>query len=308
MADLVSATTRGRVLEIVFTRPPVNAFSLQMDWDMYRAFRKLHDDPDLLVGLLRSGCEIFSAGMDLKETAETQDQQALIEEGGLAPGGMGGLVEFWELKKPVVTAVNGHAVGGGFEMILASDVIVAAEDAEFWLPEMERGFLADAGAVQRLGRCLPYHVAMDLMLTGRHMTAAEAKHWGLVNEVVPLSRLLDRAREIADRISEQSPLALQALKEVFPTMSAMSVRDAFQITRAATRAKGSGETGFPWYERMMASSDYLEGSKAFVEKRKPRWRDFGSDLLSRETDSLKQQEARAEADRTAMWRARNTQS
>ncbi len=293
MTPLVTTTRRGRVLEIVFTRPPVNAINLEADWALYRAFRALHDDPQLTVGLFTSGCEIFCAGADLKEMAHVEDPNAYLEEGNLCPGGLGGLVELWELKKPVVSAVNGHTIGGGFELVLASDLILAAEDAEFWLPEMQRGFLADGGAVQRLGHCLPYHVAMELMLTGRHMSAAEAKHWGIVNEVLPRDRLLARAREVAELISEQSPLALQALKEVFPAMSAMNPREAFALTRAAIAARDSNRTGFPWYERMSMSSDFLEGSKAFVEKRRPEWRDYGADLIAREAEALDRREAAA---------------
>jgi crotonobetainyl-CoA hydratase len=266
--DAVRTLRRGKVLEITLDRPPANAINRAASYALHDAFRALRDDPDLLVGIITgAGDRIFSAGWDLKEVAAGTEPSrgAAID---LGPGGLGGLTEFWALHKPVVAAVDGHAVGGGFELAMAADVIVAAEHAEFFLPEMQRGFLPDAGAVQRLPRLVPHHVAMDLMLTGRRMGAAEAARWGLVRDVVPRGRALERAREVADGIARGAPLAVQALKEVVATITPLPLREAF----ARTRQGWAGGSGMPLYERMMRSEDYAEGPRAFAEKRPPVWK------------------------------------
>jgi crotonobetainyl-CoA hydratase len=264
----VRTSVRGKVLEVVFDRPPANAINRRASYELYDAFKHLRDDPDLMVSILTGGGErFFSAGWDLKEIA-SGDELAGADEMDLGPGGLGGITEFFDLKKPVIAAVNGFAVGGGFEMALAADIVVAAEHVEFFLPEMQRGFLPDSGAVQRLARRLPYNVAIDLMLTGRHMSAAEAKHWGLVRDVVPAERLLDHCRAIADELADAAPLALQALKEVMATITPLSIEDAFKRTRLGWQ----GLAGMPIYEKMMRSEDYSEGPRAFAEKRKPVWK------------------------------------
>ena len=165
----------------------------------------------------------------------------------------------------MIGAVNGVAIGGGFELALAADILLAAEHAEFWLPEMERGFLASAGAIQRLPRRIPYNVAMDLFLTGRHMGAEEAKHWGLVREVVSAGRLLERARALADRLAGSAPLALQAMKAIMPAIMTLPLPQAMEKTKP-------GNSGVPVYEKMMDSEDAIEGPRAFAEKRKPVWK------------------------------------
>jgi crotonobetainyl-CoA hydratase len=171
----------------------------------------------------------------------------------------------------VIAAVNGMAVGGGFEIVLACDVVLAADHAQFFLPEMQRGFLPDAGAVQRLPRKLPLNVAMEMMLTGRRMDAAEAKHWGLASHVFPRVELMARAREMAESIAAGAPLALRALKAVVPAMLEGTLKEAFDLTRKAVAARGDGSSGLPVYERMLTSEDFLEGARAFAEKRAPRF-------------------------------------
>ena len=165
----------------------------------------------------------------------------------------------------MIAAVNGATIGGGFEVALAADIILAADHVEFWLPEMERGLLADAGAIQRLPRLVPYNVAMELLYTGRHLSAQEAKHWGLVHEVLPLAELMPRARELAQQIADGAPLALQALKEVVPAIVDLPLRDAFASLKP-------GQCVLPLYNGMLASEDFLEGPRAFAEKRKPVWK------------------------------------
>jgi crotonobetainyl-CoA hydratase len=267
MADgVVTVERRGKVLEITLDRPPANAMDDATNFAMYDAFKLLQDNDDLLVGLLTSRGRIFSAGWDLKVVAQANSPSE-TEYAVPAPGGQGGLVENWELTKPVICAVGGHAVGGGFELVLAADIVLCAEHVEFWLPEMDRGFIPVAGAVQRLPRKVPYNVAMELMYTGRRMGAAEARHWGLVSEVLAADELLPRARELADQIAQGAPLALQALKAIMPVVTQMTVREAMD----AVKRTQMEEKTHPVFVNMMNSDDFLEGPRAFAEKRKPVW-------------------------------------
>jgi len=273
VADFVHAAKRGHVLEITMDRPPANAINRRFSEEMYEALSWLQDDVDLRCGLVTgTGDRIFSAGWDLKEVAASDDNaDALSATDGLK-GGFAGIVEFWDLKKPVVGAINGVAVGGGFEIALACDVLVAADHAEFFLPEMQRGFLPDAGAIQRLPRLIPYNVALELFLTGRRMGAAEAKHWGLVHAVVPRQQLMQNARALADEIASGAPLALQALKEALGAMMHLPLPESFDVTRRAIESGGSGKSGLPIYETMLFSDDFMEGARAFAEKRKPNFK------------------------------------
>lgn len=263
----VQVTVNGGVLEVAMARPPVNAINLSLSRQMYDAFRQLNEDDSLRVGLLHSAGNaknIFSAGWDLKAFAAGESVDA--EQGfDLGPGGLGGLPEFFGLYKPVVVAVAGGAIGGGFELALGGDVIVCAEDAWFWLPEMQRGFLPDAGAIQKLHHRIPYNVAVDMIMTGRKMYADEAKHWGLVRDVVPVDKLMDHAREVAATIAAGAPLVAVALKEFLRRYGHASVEQS----HAATRRAWVGQSDLPNYERMIQSDDFREGSVAFAEKRDP---------------------------------------
>ena len=264
MAEPVRIERRGKVLEVTLDRPPVNAIDKATSLAIYEAFRELQDDDGLLIGIITgAGERVFSAGWDLKAVAAAESREDL--EADESPGGFAGLTEFWDLHKPVIAAVNGATIGGGFELALSADIIVAAEHAEFWLPEMERGFLASAGAIQRLPRRIPYNVAMDLFLTGRRMGAEEAKHWGLVRDVVPADRLMEHVRTIADALSEGAPLALQAMKAIMPAIMPLPLEDAMRRTKR-------GKSGVPIFEKMTDSEDALEGPRAFAEKRKPNWK------------------------------------
>lgn len=266
MAISVTTIKKGKVMEVTLNRPPVNAIDLQTSCDLYEAFQQIQQDPEIRVGIITAaGEKIFSAGWDLKEFAETGDDIVESAEYDLGPGGLGGMSEFWGLKKPIIAAVNGKAIGGGFEMLLAADIILAAEHVQFWLPEVKLGFLADAGGIQRLPKRVPYNVAAELMLTGRRLGAEEAKHWGLVSEVLPSDQLLARAHELAADIAEGAPLSLQALKEVMTETESLTVEDSFKRTRQAWK----GDSGLPVFETMLHSEDYLEGSRAFSEKRPP---------------------------------------
>ena len=266
MTDEIRIERHPRVIEITLDRPPANAINAEVSHAIHAALSELQENDDLSVGIITGGGErFFSAGWDLKEIAAFDDVAEAVESAYASPGGFAGISEFWELKKPVIAAVNGMAVGGGFEIALACDLVLAADHSEFFLPEMQRGFLPDVGAVQILPRRIPYNVAMDLLYTGRRMGVDEAQHWGLVREACPLPQLRDRALELASEIARGAPLALQALKEVVPAIHALPLPQAFAATKP-------GNADLPVYQRMLQSNDFLEGPRAFAEKRDPVWK------------------------------------
>ena len=262
MADGVHVTRRGRVLEILLDRPKVNAIDLATSRRLGEAFVTLRDDPELWVGVLSAaGARIFSAGWDLKALDSGETQLENWWEGEDASlGGFAGITEMWDLNKPVIAAVNGLAIGGGLELALACDLIIAAEHVELALPELPLGIVPDAGALQRLPRRIPYNIAMEMLLLGRRMSAAEAARHGLINKVVPADQLMATARDWADRLAASAPLALQTVKEVLRAIEAESIEGAFTTMRTGT---------LPTYKAMLASDDAREGVRAFVEKRAP---------------------------------------
>jgi crotonobetainyl-CoA hydratase len=165
------------------------------------------------------------------------------------------------LNKPVIGAINGLAFGGGFEIALSCDLLIAAEHATFALPEINSGTVADAASI-KLPRRIPFHVAMDLLLTGRRIDAREAKQWGLVNEIVPAEQLMTRARELAQQLADGPPLVFAAIKEIIRETTHLSIEQAFeQVTRRH----------LPTVDRLYSSEDQKEGARAFAEKRKPVW-------------------------------------
>ncbi len=259
MSDPLKVVERGAVLEITLDRPKANAIDSSTSRVLSDAFVSFRDNERLRVAIVTgAGEKFFSAGWDLKSAARGDEDD---QEYG--PGGFAGLTELWDLNKPVIAAVNGITVGAGFELALACDLILAAEHAEFFLPETGLGNMADAGGVQRLPRRLPYFVAMDLLLTGRRMGAKEAAHHGLVSEVLPGSKLMDRARELADYLAVRAPLSIAALKEVLRATEHVSVREAFALIK-------SGKLDA--YQKMISSEDFREGPQAFAEKRPPRFK------------------------------------
>lgn len=262
----VRVATYDQIVEITIDRAPANAINPAVSAAIYEALSMLQNDDDLRVGIITgSGDRIFSAGWDLKEIASFENNEDAVNSAFDCPGGFAGISEFWGLKKPVISAINGMAVGGGFEIALATDLIVAADHVEFFLPEMQRGFLPDVGAVQILPRRVPYNVAMDLLYTGRRMSAQEALHWGLVCRVCPLPELMELTRELAREIARGAPLALQALKEVVPAVYNLPMPQAFAATKP-------GNAELPIYQRMLMSEDFMEGPRAFAEKRAPVWK------------------------------------
>lgn len=266
MSDQVRVEIHDKIIEITIDRPPANAINPAVSSAIYEALSTLQNDDGLRVGIITGGGErIFSAGWDLKEIAAIDSNEEAINSAFECPGGFAGISEFWGLKKPVISAVNGMAVGGGFEIALATDLIVAADHVEFFLPEMQRGFLPDVGAVQILPRRVPYNVALDLLYTGRRMSAQEALHWGLVSRVCPLPELMDTVRALARDIARGAPLALQALKEVAPAIYNLPIEKAFAATKPGNRE-------LPIYQKMLMSEDFMEGPRAFAEKRDPVWK------------------------------------
>lgn len=255
----VKTERRGRVLEIVLDRPKANAIDAATSKALGEAFRQLAEDDGLSVAIVTGGGDrFFSAGWDLKAAAEGEPPDA--DQG---VGGFAGLTEYWDLKKPVVAAVNGMALGGGFELALAADMVVAAEHAEFALTEASIGLVADSGGVIRIPRRLPRAVAMEMLMTGRRASAAELAVWGLINEVVPGRRLMEAARGLAERVAASAPLSLQAIKEIDRASQGAGEREAFRIMR---------EADLPVYRRVYASEDAAEGMAALADKRSPNWK------------------------------------
>ena len=258
MTNPVKTERRGAVLEVTLDRPKANAIDAPTSRAMGDIFAAFRDDPDMRAAILTGGGErFFSAGWDLKAAA-----------GGEAPdsdygvGGFGGLQELPNMNKPVVAAVNGMALGGGFELMISCDIILAAEDATFALPEIRSGTIADAATV-KLPRRIPYHVAMELLFTGRWMDADEAERWGLVNEIVPKNQLMNRAREVAELLASGPPLVYAAIKEVDRMTGHLAVHEAMDMING--RKLKSIDT-------LYSSEDQLEGARAFAEKRDPVWK------------------------------------
>ncbi len=254
----VRTVRRGAVLEITLDRPNVNAIDIEASRALGEAFILLRDDPTLRVGIVTAaGDKLFSAGWDLK-AAHDQAEVGRWWHLDYGPGKFAGLTELWDLNKPVIAAVNGLALGGGFELAIACDLLICAEHVEFALPELPIGIIPDSGGIQRVPRRLPYNIAMEMLLLGRRMSAAEAKHYGMVNAVVAKEKLMETARAWADQIAGGAPLTIQALKESLRAFENLSIREAFQILRGGQ---------LPAYERALDSDDAKEGVRAFAEKR-----------------------------------------
>ena len=260
MQEPIKVTREGRVLVVVLDRPKANAIDLETSRKLGEAFVMLRDDPDLSVGVVTGGGEkIFCAGWDLKAVSSGEMQTDNWWDDDYGPGGFAGLTEFWDLNKPVIAALNGIVIGGGFELVLACDLIIAAEHVTFSLPELPLGMVPDAGAIQRLHRRLPYNKAMEMLLLGERMGAVEAASYGLVNAVVPADQLMTKARAWADKLAGVAPLALQSVKELLRAIEGDTIQQAFQTMRTAE---------LPIYRALLRSDDACEGISAFVEKRK----------------------------------------
>ncbi|MES0021266.1 enoyl-CoA hydratase-related protein [Mesorhizobium sp. M0036] len=267
MTALVHTKRHEQILVVTIDNSPANAISYRTSRELYAAFAAFQEDDSLRVAILTgAGDRIFCGGWDLKEAGESVSADLYYDpQVGNGPGGFGGIAEFWGLTKPVIAAVNGSAAGGGFEITLACDMIVAAEHARFVLPETRLGILPAAGGIQNLHRRMPYNIAMHLMMTGEPISATEAARWGLVNEVVPQGESLAAAIRHAERICESGPLAIEGLKEIMRHTSHLSAKDGFAAAR-------NPPSGLKAYRAIENSEDSLEGPRSFLEKRRPRWR------------------------------------
>ncbi len=248
----------GAVLEVTLDRPRANAIDAATSRIMGEAFRDFRDDPALRVAILTgAGEKFFCPGWDLKSAAEGE-----APDSDYGVGGFGGLQELRGLNKPVIAAINGIACGGGLELALSADIILAAEHATFALPEIRSGTVADAASI-KLPKRIPYHIAMELLITGRWFDAKEAAHWGLVNHIHPADRLMAEARAMAQTIASGPPLVYAAIKEIVREAEAMRFQDAMnRITRRQ----------FETVDILYASEDQKEGARAFAEKRDPVWK------------------------------------
>jgi enoyl-CoA hydratase/carnithine racemase len=249
---------RGRIAYITINRPQVmNALHLEAHLELKEIWEDFRDDPELWLAILTgAGDRAFSAGNDLKVTAQRTAAGGDVQ--GRARPPFGRITRDFDCPKPMIAAVNGVAVGGGLEMALACDIIIAADHARLGLPEPRVGLFAGAGGIHRLARQVPFKLAMGLLMTGRMIDASEAYRIGLVNEVVPLAELMPTAERWAAEILECSPVSIQLTKESVFDGLLHSVDDMFD--------RDTGRR-----ERLLSSADYVEGPKAFSEKRKPQW-------------------------------------
>ncbi|WP_069300037.1 enoyl-CoA hydratase-related protein [Neptunicoccus sediminis] len=252
--EFITTEKRGNVLLVTMNRPEVyNAIHGPMHDEMSKCWDDFAADPDLWVAVLTgAGDKAFTAGNDLKHTAQGG-------KGPVSTNGFAGLTSRYDLEKPIIAAVNGFAMGGGFETALSCDIIIASDQATFALPEVKVGFFAAASGVQRLSRYIGRLAAQELMFTGRKIDAAEALALGCVNAVVPHGELLDAAMEKAQEIASVSPSSVKATKRVLNSMN------------VAEGLPESNEYSREVIQDLMKTEDFKEGVNAFVEKRKPNW-------------------------------------
>ena len=248
----------GGIWEITLNRPKANAIDLATSRQMGELFMNFRDDPEARVAILSAeGDKFFCAGWDLKAAAGGD-----AVDGDYGIGGFGGLQELGNMNKPVICAVNGICCGGGFELALSCDLILAAETASFALPEIRSGTVADAASI-KLPKRIPYHVAMDLLLTGRWMDAGEAQKWGIVKDIVADADLREAAWDLARLLESGPPLVYAAIKEVVREAEDMKAQDA--LNKVSKRQLAT-------VDRLYSSEDQLEGARAFAEKRDPVWK------------------------------------
>ncbi|MEM7279915.1 MAG: carnitinyl-CoA dehydratase [Pseudomonadota bacterium] len=256
--EQVRTRIEGGVLEVMIDRPKANAIDRATSRQMGEIFADFRDNPKLRVAIVTgAGEKFFSAGWDLKAAANGEEV-----DGDYGVGGFGGMQELENFNKPVVCAVNGICCGGGLEIALCADIILAADHSSFALPEIRSGTIADAASI-KIPRRIPYHIAMEMLLTGRWLDAGEAHRWGFVNEIVQADKLLSRAWEVAKLLETGPPLVYAAIKEVVREAENMRFQDALKCII---------KSEFPTIATLYNSEDQLEGAQAFAEKRDPVWK------------------------------------
>ena len=254
----IKTRERNHILEVKLDRPKANAIDLKTSRILGEIFTRFRDDSNLRVAIITGeGEKFFCPGWDLKAAA---DGDAV--DGDYGVGGFGGLQELRSLNKPIIAAVNGICCGGGLEWALSADIILAAEHATFALPEIRSGTVADAASI-KLPKRIPYHIAMDMLLTGRWLDAEEAAKWGLINYIHPAQNLMDEAYKLGELLASGPPLVYAAIKEVVREAEDMKFQEALnKITKSQ----------FESVERLYRSEDQIEGARAFSEKRDPKWK------------------------------------
>ena len=254
----IKTSELNHILEVKLDRPKANAIDLKISRILGEIFTNFRDDPNLRVAIITgAGEKFFCPGWDLKAAA---DGDAV--DGDYGVGGFGGLQELRGLNKPIIAAVNGICCGGGLEWALSADIILAAEHATFALPEIRSGTVADAASI-KLPKRIPYHIAMDMLLTGRWLDAEEAARWGLINYIYPAQNLMDEAYKLGELLASGPPLVYAAIKEVVREAENMKFQDALnKITNSQ----------FETVEKLYRSEDQIEGARAFSEKREPQWK------------------------------------
>jgi crotonobetainyl-CoA hydratase len=257
--EFITVEKKDHLTIVTINRPEaMNAISPLVSAELSGAFNDFSDDPDAWVSIVTgAGDRAFSAGNDLKWQAQ-HGGEVVSKETAKVKGGFGGITFRHDCFKPIIAAVNGFALGGGFEIALACDIIIAADHARFGFPEPRVGMIAGAMGVHRLPRHIPYHLAMGMLLSSKRISADEAQRFGLVNDVVPIAELLSTAEEWANEIMMGAPLAIQASKEAALKGLAYPLDEVPRL--------------FPIQESMYASEDFVEGPKAFSEKRAPQWK------------------------------------
>lgn len=258
MNDPIKTQREGAILLVTLDRPKANAIDLKTSRRMGEVFAQFRDDPELRVAILTgAGEKFFCPGWDLKAAAEGD-----AVDGDYGVGGFGGLQELRGLNKPVIAAVNGICCGGGLELALSADIILVAQHARFALPEIRSGTVADAASV-KLPKRIPYHIAMELLLTGRWFDAQEALQWGLINQIHPADQLMEQAWAMAQLLASGPPLVYAAIKEIVRDAEDAKFQDA--MNRITRRQLAS-------VDQLYSSEDQLEGARAFAEKRDPVWK------------------------------------
>ena len=258
MENPIKTVRNGAVLEVTLDRPKANAIDLQTSRIMGDVFKDFRDDPDLRVAIITgAGEKFFCPGWDLKAAADGDEV-----DGDYGVGGFGGIQEMRAMNKPIIAAVNGICCGGGLEWALSADIILAADHASFALPEIRSGTIADAASV-KLPKRIPYHIAMEMLLTGRWLDAEEAARWGFVNHIYTADKLMEEARALAAHLASGPPLVYAALKEIVRESEGSTFQDS--MNKITQRQFGTVDT-------LYDSEDQLEGARAFAEKRDPVWK------------------------------------